>query len=301
MPFKTLPSTPEITLHYEIHGDDAAPPLLLLMGMGAPLGFWPAGFVSQLAADYRVIVYDHRDIGRSTRLRDAKLPSVGSLLWHTLRRTRPPVPYTLDDLADDAAQLLEALQVPQAALVGLSMGGMVALRLAARQPARVSSLALLMSGGVDLRQRRYWPQARLLLHFCEAPAQGEVERTARLARWFDRIAGAPGRYDQVAWRQQLQANYRDWAYGPGVRRQWAATVASPPLDLATISQPTCLIHGDADPLVPFIVAQDTAAQLPHSELHVLPSIGHELTPAMTDHWLSVLRPFWAKHPPTVAP
>ncbi len=295
MPIAALPNG--IQLHYQRHGEGTKLPLLLIIGMGAPLSFWPSGFVEGLVAvGHPVVVFDNRDIGHSTRLDEAKVPSMREILATGLLKRPLAAAYTLDHMADDAAYLLDQLMDEenwtQVGVVGMSMGGMIGLRLAMKRPQQVTQLALVMSSGVDLRPRRYWPQMRLAWHFLEPRSSGKAAKVARLARWFDRIAGAPGRYNQLALRQQLEATYEAWAYGAGAARHFAAVLASPPIALDRLPIPTCVIHGDADPLVPFQAAIETAAQLPHSQLHRLKGVGHELTPAMTGLWLPPLTTFF---------
>jgi len=114
-----------IELEYECFGDAGAPPMLMIMGLGSQMIVWPDEFCTLLAArGFRVIRYDNRDVGLSTK---------------------PAVQYTLDDMADDAAGLLDALDLPRAHVVGASMGGFIAQLLALRHPQRVASLCIIMS------------------------------------------------------------------------------------------------------------------------------------------------------------
>ena len=108
----------EVELFYEDLGDPAAPPVLLIMGVGAQLPMWPDGFCEQLVKrGYRVIRFDHRDIGLSTKMEGHR--AEGSVYRRVARYAvgrRSPVPYTLVDLADDAKALLDHLQIDRAHL-----------------------------------------------------------------------------------------------------------------------------------------------------------------------------------------
>lgn len=116
-----------ITIYYEDHGDPAHPAMLLVMGFGAQLTLWPIELVEALVArGFRVIRYDNRDIGFSHKFHGVKAPGVVKLTLLSKLGIRPRVPYTLADMADDGAGLLDALGIEAAHIVGASMGGMIA-------------------------------------------------------------------------------------------------------------------------------------------------------------------------------
>jgi len=131
-----------ITLCYETFGDPAAPPALLIMGLGMQMLAWDERFCTELAGrGYFVIRYDNRDVGRSTRFDDVAPPTVRELATRRIAHPR----YKLADMALDAAGLLSVLDLADAHVVGASMGGMIAQTLAARHPSRVRSLTSIMS------------------------------------------------------------------------------------------------------------------------------------------------------------
>src|ERR1700730_9813550 len=138
----------EIELFYEDLGDLDDPPVMLIMGVGAQLPMWPDGFCARLIKHgYRVIRFDHRDTGLSTKMRGMRAEgSVYRRVGRYLFGRSSPVPYTLIDLADDVAKLLDHLEIDKAHAVGASMGGMIAQVLAGKRPDRVRSLAVIMSG-----------------------------------------------------------------------------------------------------------------------------------------------------------
>ena len=132
-----------VELAYETFGDIDNPPLLLIAGLATQMLGWDEQFCMQLADNgFRVIRFDNRDIGLSTHLHDAGVPNIMALL---LGATRSPAPYTLVDMADDTAGLLDALGLESAHVVGMSMGGMIAQQLAVSHPHRVRSLTSMMS------------------------------------------------------------------------------------------------------------------------------------------------------------
>jgi len=132
-----------LELAYETFGDIDNPPLLLIAGLATQMLGWDEQFCMQLADNgFRVIRFDNRDIGLSTHLHDADVPNIRALL---LGGTRSSAPYTLVDMADDTAGLIDALGLESAHVVGMSMGGMIAQQLAISHPHRVRSLTSIMS------------------------------------------------------------------------------------------------------------------------------------------------------------
>jgi pimeloyl-ACP methyl ester carboxylesterase len=161
----------DVEIFYEDLGDPDAPPVLLIMGVGAQLPMWPDGFCAQLLkCGDRVIRFDHRDTGLSTKMhghraRGSVYPRV---LRYALGRTSP-VPYTLIDLAEDVKGLLDHLGIERAHVVGASMGGMIAQVLAGSHPDRVRSLGLIMtSSGKPMSSIPKWRVIRLAF---DAPAR----------------------------------------------------------------------------------------------------------------------------------
>jgi pimeloyl-ACP methyl ester carboxylesterase len=161
----------DVELFYEDLADLADPPVLLIMGVSAQLPMWPDGFCAQLLkSGYRVIRFDHRDAGLSTKMHGhrAKGSVYPRVLRYVVGRTSP-VPYTLVDLAEDVKGLLDHLGIERAHVVGASMGGMIAQVLAGSQPDRVRSLGLIMtSSGRPMSSLPKWRVIRLAF---DAPAK----------------------------------------------------------------------------------------------------------------------------------
>ncbi len=160
----TIASVRGIELDYESFGNSGAPAVLLIMGLGMPGIAWPDPFVDALVgAGFRVIRFDNRDCGHSSKVASARLPDLRLAIVRALLRRRVTAPYTLDDMAADAAGLLDALGIERAHLAGVSMGGMIAQNIAALYPQRVASLTSIMSstGNPRLSVIRWWfPHAR---------------------------------------------------------------------------------------------------------------------------------------------
>ena len=135
-----------LNLYYESQGDQAAEPILLIMGLGAQMIGWPDAFRDRLAAGgYRVVLYDNRDVGLSEKLEAAGPPDVPAIIKALSEGAKPPVAYTLAEMAADAVGVLDALGIERAHIVGASMGGMIAQLVAADYPERTLTLTSIMS------------------------------------------------------------------------------------------------------------------------------------------------------------
>ena len=144
----------DIEICYESFGPDDAPPLLLVMGLGAQMTLWPAGLVSELLErGFRVIRFDNRDVGLSSKT-DGEPPDVVALYAKAVAGEPVEAPYTLSTMAADAVGLLDALGIPAAHVVGASMGGMIVQMMAIEHSDRVLSMTSIMSttGAGDVGQ-----------------------------------------------------------------------------------------------------------------------------------------------------
>ena len=160
-----MPTVPAngVELCYESFGPDDAPPVLLVMGLGAQLTLWPTGLVSALLErGFRVIRFDNRDVGLSSKT-PGPPPDVAALFLDYLAGRPIEAPYTLSLLAADAMGLLDALDIPSAHIVGASMGGMIAQTIAIEHPERVLSLTSIMSSTGDPTVGQPDPDAMLAL------------------------------------------------------------------------------------------------------------------------------------------
>jgi pimeloyl-ACP methyl ester carboxylesterase len=274
-----------LTLDYESFGDPAAPALLLVMGLGMPALAWPDEFVDALvAAGFRVIRFDNRDCGHSTKLRNAPLPSAARAIARALLRLPVHAPYTLDDMAADTVGLLDALGIERAHLVGASLGGMIAQLVAARYPARAASLVSIMSSTGNPHPRVAIGHPRALRAILSRPLDPTdvnhvVDHLVRVLG----VIGSPGfPTDQTLLRDRLERVARRGWYPAGTVRQLLAVLASGdrrPL-LAHIVAPTLVIHGRDDPLVPLAAGRDTARTIPGARLEVIDGMGHDLAPGV---------------------
>jgi pimeloyl-ACP methyl ester carboxylesterase len=260
----------EVELAYESFGDPADPAVLLIMGLGSQMIFWPDELCEVLAAaGHHVIRFDNRDAGRSTVLDHHEPPPVRQVVTGEL-----DAPYLLGDMAADAVGLLDALGIDRAHIVGASLGGMIAQRVAIDHPDRVLSLASIMSTTGDSEVGRPTPEAMAVL-MTRAPADHDgYIRTTLEARAV--IGSQPPDRDRIL--DLAQRAYERGYHPDGTARQFAAVVASPDRtpELRDLSVPTVVIHGALDPLIGVSGGEATAAAIPGAELVVIENMGHDL-------------------------
>ncbi|MDT7723644.1 MAG: hypothetical protein QOI21_220 [Actinomycetota bacterium] len=262
-----------LELEYETFGSPTDPALVLVMGLGAQMINWDNDFCALLAGGgFRVIRFDNRDIGLSTYLDDLPLPDLAALLGGDLSQA----PYGLPDMADDIAGLLDALGIVRAHVVGVSMGGMIAQQFAINHPARLLSLCSIMSTTGDPTVGRATPEA---LGALLRPAATSREEAIEQGAIGSAIIGSPGfPISEEERRAKAAASYDRSFHPAGGARQTAAIIASHDRTegLRTVTAPTLVIHGEADPLVDQSGGKATAAAVPGSELVIIPGMGHDL-------------------------
>jgi pimeloyl-ACP methyl ester carboxylesterase len=270
-----------IRLIYDVFGERTASPILLVMGLGGQLISWDDAFCIRLAAHgFRVIRYDHRDAGLATRFDAAGVPDLLSLHQASLRGEPVQVPYTLDDMAADAAGLLDILEIPSTHVVGVSMGGMIAQILAIRYPGRVRSLTCAMSSTGDPDLPLPTPEA--LGIFLAPPAPDRAAYLEQSVEASQVLSGPDFPLDVDRCRQRAGLAYDRGYYPAGTSRHLAAVIAAPSrrAALTRLDLPALVIHGDADPLIPLPAGEDIARSIPGAIRMVIPGMGHDLHPEL---------------------
>jgi pimeloyl-ACP methyl ester carboxylesterase len=269
-----------LTIEYDIHGPVDGEPVLLIMGLGAQMTRWPQGFVDELASrGLRVIRFDNRDVGLTTRIEAAGPPDLPAIMSALVEGRTPQVAYTLSDMAADAVGLLDALEIGRAHIVGASLGGMVSQLVAADHPERVLSLTSIMSTTGNRALPPPSAEAIAVLNNRGPDPLVDLEGYLDHAVKGAFVVGSPGypaQPEDVRARQLREFN-RSY-YPVGFARQYAAAMACPDRrpKLATITAPTVVIHGAADPLVPLAGGKDTAEAIPGAELVVIEGMGHDV-------------------------
>jgi pimeloyl-ACP methyl ester carboxylesterase len=277
-----------ITIEYESFGRAGDPTVLLIMGLGGQMTMWPVAFCKGLAErGFRVIRFDNRDIGKSTHLTNLGTPNVPEAMMKLMSGQPFAAPYHLEDMAQDAAALLDALGIENAHIVGASMGGMIAQIVAAKHPKHTRSLVSIMSttGNRSLPQAK--PEAMAALMSPPASDSREDRIAAGMKAW--RVIGSPGypaTDDEL--REAVTREIDRVPYDPaGFARQFVAIVAATPRNdiLKSVTCPALVIHGAADPLVPVEGGKDTAASIPGAQLTIVPGMAHDFTDALVPIYL----------------
>ncbi|MEJ8815838.1 alpha/beta hydrolase [Variovorax ureilyticus] len=282
-----------IQIEVEDSGGEGRPVILLIMGLGMQLIAWPGEFIQTLVdSGFRVIRHDNRDIGLSEGFDEA---GTGSVIWQSVRqRLGLPVrcAYSLQDMADDALGVLDALGVGRAHVIGASMGGMIAQRLAASAPGRMASLVSIMSssGARNLPG----PRADVAAALLRRPASRTEAALVEHGLGFSRLISSPAfARDERAQADRIAQALRR-AYRPaGVVRQILAIAADNGRAdlLSKIASPSLVLHGEADLLVPIACGKDTARRIPGARFVGIPGMGHDLPPPVIEILLEHIVPF----------
>jgi pimeloyl-ACP methyl ester carboxylesterase len=268
----------EVKVCYETFGNAGHPALLLIMGLSSQMVLWEDEFCERLANEgFWVIRFDNRDCGRSTVLRDKGVPTRMQLLV----RHPGAAAYALEEMADDAAGLLDQMGVEQAHVVGASMGGMIAQLLAIRHPDRVRSLVSIMSTTGNRRVGRPSPRVVSLL-LRRVPREREAYLRDFAATY--RTIGSPQHFDAERTRALAERCYERGIHPTGSARQLAAIVTARDRtqQLKELDVPTTVIHGDADPLITPSGGRATAQAIPGARLVMIPGMAHDLPPQVWD-------------------
>jgi pimeloyl-ACP methyl ester carboxylesterase len=261
-----------IEIEYVTDGDPADPALLLVMGLGAQLITWPAGFVEGLRQrGFFVVRFDNRDSGLSTKFEG--LPDIVALFSGT---DLSSAPYRVEDMADDAAALLDQLGLEKAHVVGVSMGGMITQALVINHPERFLTATSIMSTTGDRAVGAPTGEAMSALLRPVATSRAEaIDASVEGSR----VIGSPAYpVDEGVLRERAAAAY-DRSYCPeGTARQLGAILGSPDRTegLHGVRIPFLVVHGEADPLVAPSGGAATAAAVPGAELLTFPGMGHDL-------------------------
>jgi pimeloyl-ACP methyl ester carboxylesterase len=285
--------TSDVEIAYETFGRPADPAVLLIAGFGAQMIAWHDGLCRMLAErGYYVIRYDNRDCGLSTKW-DAHPVDMAAFIAAVssgdIGTARTMIPYTLSDMAADGINLLATLEIGEAQVVGASMGGMIAQRMAIEHPARVLTLTSMMSSTGEADFGQPTPEAQqVLLSPKPADRDGYINAAERELVWASR------RYRDVEALRELAAASYDRAYYPaGIARQLGAMVldGSRADALAQLHVPTLVIHGLDDTAIDPSGGRRTAELIPSSRLMLVADMGHDrprqlwdqLVTAIADH------------------
>ena len=280
----------DLSIEVQEHGSPEHPVVLLIMGLGMQLIAWPPTVIEPLVqAGYRVITFDNRDIGLTQHFDHLGKPSI---VWASIKRKlgfqiKPP--YSLEDMARDTLGVLDALQIHAAHIVGASMGGMIAQRLACLAPKRALSLTTIMSssGAPGLPEAKPAVLRALLSH----PAS---ERTGDIVAHYVKlfaVIGSPAfPVEPQLLRDRIRAGIERSHHPDGTLRQMMAIGAdcTRHLEIAKITAPTLVVHGLSDALVPQENGRDIAQRIAGARFLGIPGMGHDLAPGAVAQWIGSL-------------
>ena len=265
----------QIELEYDHFGNPTDPALLLIMGFTAQMVAWDEEFCKQLAdRGHFVIRFDNRDCGLSTKLHGVPSNSDAVIMAAMMETEMPPVPYTLSDMAADAMQVLDHLNIERAHIMGASMGGMIAQTVAIEHPHRVKTLISIMSQPGELTVGQPTQEAMELI---VTPAPSNRDEYIAFAPKWQLWQSKKYRSDELS----IKAAIRDFDrsnYPEGGPRQMAAIYASGSRaeGLQKLQIPTLVIHGTEDQLITPSGGERTAELIPNSTLLMVEDMGHDL-------------------------
>jgi pimeloyl-ACP methyl ester carboxylesterase len=282
-----------VRLCYETLGDSDGEPLLLISGLGGQMINWRDAFCSELTRrGFRVIRFDNRDVGLSTHLDEAGVPDPDAAAAAAAQGEPARVPYTLEEMAADAAGLLDALGIDASHVMGSSMGGRIGQHLAVRRPERVRTLTSLVS---HMGEPGFPPPSPEAVAFLTRPAPADRTGYLGYAMELSRVLAGRLPLDE-GYARSAAARAYDRAFDPdGVARQYAAFVATGSLkeELSRLEVPTLIVHGSDDPLISLDAAAAMAECMPRAELLVIDGMGHGVNEC-PEAWPPLLEAF-ARH------
>ena len=262
----------EVELYYETFGDPANPTLLLINGLGSQCINYADEWCERFVAEgYRVVRFDNRDTGLSSKLDDTE--------------------YGLADMANDAIAVLDAVGARQAHVMGLSMGGMIVQRLAIDHPDRLLSMTSVMSRTGEEEYGQSAPDALAVLMAPPAASRDEyIENHVKALRVY---GSKPEWLDDDVSRERAAAAYDRCFCPQGVGRQMMAVMrdGSRADDLRKVTVPTLVLHGSRDTLIDPSGGRRTAELVPGAQYVEIEGMGHDYPPAVWDQWVSTWSTF----------
>ncbi|WP_166424793.1 alpha/beta hydrolase [Paraglaciecola sp. 20A4] len=275
-----------LQIAFDTFGNQQNIPLMLIMGLGAQRIFWEDEFCQLLAEQgFWVIRFDNRDVGESTYIDDKFTPNLLQLIASGLLGAQVPIPYTLVDMAKDVIGLMEHLNVPKAHIVGASMGGMIAQILAIEYPQKVLSLTSIMSSTGNKNLHR--PNRDVVYKLLKPMPKKRDKGIASGIEFWRTLHGDYYTFDFLRTSKLINKAYDRGLNPEGVLRQFSAILAAKDRTSAlnSLSLPTLVIHGDADPMLPVSNGHATASAIAGAKLRIYAGMGHTLP---TELWQQIV-------------
>ncbi len=284
-----------VSLGYWVQGADNGVPIVIINGQGAASRPGDPLSTALAARGFRVILFDNRDSGLSTILRDAGAPpGMDQIVAAVEAGEAPVVAYDLSDMADDTLAILDATGIDRAHVLGHSLGGMIAQVLTAEHPDRVLSLISVSSTSGD-PALPFGPALMALSEPPVDPQESPTDQQARIYRIFDGSAYLLGPAEII--ERVLADAAADDPYAAA--RQSAAVLATGDRRelLERIGLPALVVHGGDDPWFPVIHAESTAKALGKAQVELIDGLGHILTDAVAGTVASRISGFVHSLPP----
>ena len=284
-----------IELCVEAGGNPDNPPLLMIMGLGSQMIFWPEGFIKRLIdAGFFIIRFDNRDIGMSSKVQIDGLPPVNQLkmmlrLQTGLSNKSQQVAYNLTDMAEDTVRLIKALHLRSTHLLGASMGGMIAQIVAARYPSLVKRLALMFT--TTNRAFLKPPRPKQLYTLINRPESHSERDIVRHSVRFMKTVGTPGHVNVRTVREIAKLRYQRNFHPLGTVQQLSAILASGSISRFSkqVKAPTIVIHGSADGLLPPSQGRVVAKTIPNATFHLIEGMAHDIPTYYQPYLVSLIR------------
>ena len=276
-----------IQIEYETFGNPSSPALLLIMGLGSQLIHWQDEFCQQIAdTGYHVIRYDNRDVGLSTKFDGVSMPEIMDKVMALFSGQEIITPYTVEDMANDAIGLLDALNIDKAHICGMSMGGMIAQTFAINNPSRTLSLISIYSHSGN--REAYLPTQEVMEAMMEPVPEERKQYIDYQLNFFKLVYGTGLPFD-VEFHRTVFARTYDRSFCPeGTGRQYLAIMVQKDRtqELKKLKVPSLIIHGDEDPLVPLAGGKATADAILGAEFMVVKGMGHAI-PNLNAYWSDI--------------
>jgi pimeloyl-ACP methyl ester carboxylesterase len=277
----------DVELYYETFGEPGKETLLLVNGLGSPcINFDVALCEKFVDRGFFVVRFDNRDVGLSTKL-DGFTPRIADVVKAVRSGTPADVPYRLADMANDAAAVLDTLEVAKAHVMGTSMGGMIVQQLAIDHPQRLRSMTSIMSTTGD---RDVGQSSTAVAELFYAPPGTDRATVIERSQALERLYTSPGQFDPSRCAQRVGDAF-DRCFSPrGVARQLAAVIASGSRSeaLRSVHVPTLVLHGDADTLIHLSGGVHTAECIPGARFVPIAGMGHDLAPIFWDRIVQLI-------------
>ncbi len=277
-----------IQIEYETFGNPEAPALLLIVGLGCQLIHWQKEFCENIANHgYHVIRYDNRDSGLSTKINSFNMDDTMAKIGALFMKQEVPIPYGIEDMANDAVGLLDFLKIHKAHICGMSMGGFIAQTVAINHPDRLLSLISIYSSPGN--RKEFMPTQKVMeFMMTPQPSKREAFIDHGIA-YLELVSGSGMPLDENYYRGLTGEAYDRAFYPAGVLRQYMAILSQKDRGdkLTKVLAPALVIHGDEDPMIPLAAGKATADTLPNSTLKVIKGMGHDM-PNLSAYWDEIM-------------